>query len=219
MNNLIIQVTRLRDTAKKYEDEVCKLPFISTTQPAPQSECFAMVFNHLTLTLELLSHYHSIWSKPRIVLTEDEKIRIRKENGQRCVLITKWLFVDSLSSIEYSAKVVISHYDPESSAKKLLKSRSRYVYLRDIIRNSWNEKLISINDYQNWDNIIKLRNYIVHNNAIADIDTTIEVREIKLIGGKGNQFQGNLNSYATLTEVVVEQYLTWLKALIKEYGT
>ena len=107
MKRVLEKVARLREKSKQYGDEITRVLRISPNVSAPRSGCFGMGFNHLTLTLELLTHYYSLWGSPSIKvssvkLSSEETARIRKENGERCMMALRWLFTGSLSSIEYS---------------------------------------------------------------------------------------------------------------------
>jgi len=219
VEQLVKKVAKLREKTRQYGDEISKLLSISPSVSDPRTGCFAMIFNNLTLTLELLSHYHSLWSRLNVkVSTKEEAARIRKENGERCIMILKWLFVDSLSSIEYSTKVSVAFYGGASPAKNLAKVKGQYIYLSDIMRNSKNFNLIDDTEYDDWQNLIFLRNCMVHNNGISDRDKIFDIAGIRVVANIGKMLQGKLGFFAILAEVAIERYLAWVKALIKEYG-
>jgi len=120
--------------------------------------------------------------------------------------------------MEYSAKASIASYPKNSPAKNLIKVRGRYVYLGDIMHNSLNYGLISDNECEDWQNLIFLRNCIVHNNAISDRDKTLDIAGMSIEASAGKMLQGKLDFFAIVNEVAIERYFTWVKALIKEYG-
>ncbi|GAH64662.1 unnamed protein product, partial [marine sediment metagenome] len=60
MEQLVKKVAKLREKTRQYGDEISKLLGISPDASDPRSGCFGMVFNHLTLTLELLDYYYRI---------------------------------------------------------------------------------------------------------------------------------------------------------------
>lgn len=185
----------------------------------PRHNCFPMILNHLQLTNELLSFYYFTWSKltANTIAAEREE-EIRRENIERCMMISNWAFILSLSSIEYSAKASVYAYGSASPAANLAKpkGKEKYLYLRDIMRNSKNVCLIDNSEYDDWENLIWLRNCIVHNNGIADCDKSFDIAGIRAEEGK--VLRGSLDSFVVLTEVAIERYFTWVKALIDKYG-
>jgi hypothetical protein len=189
----------------------------------PRSGCFGMVFNHLTLTLELLSYYYSVWINPPVKVSSvgmstEEKGRLKEENAERCMIALKWLFIASLSSIEYSTKLSVASYGEGSPAKSLTKvKRGQYVYLSDIMRNSKDFSLIDDDEYDNWQNLIFLRNCIVHNNAVSESDKIFDIAGTRVAASAGEVIQGKLDFFATVTGVAIDRYFAWVKALISRY--
>ena len=62
-----------------------------------------MIFNKTTLTLELLTYYNQFWNQT-FVGTPEAIERAKKENGERCIELTKAFFVGAISSIEFCTK-------------------------------------------------------------------------------------------------------------------
>ena len=93
-------------------------------------------------------------------------------------------------------------------------------YLEKIMGRSSSKdfNLINTNDYKDWRNLIFIRNCTVHNNAISDRDKTFDIGGMSVVANKGKMMQGNLYFFAVLTEVAIERYFTWVKALINKYG-
>lgn len=219
MQRLLKNIAELRKKVGQHGDEISQLLGISPDVSDPRSGCFSMIFNHLTLTLELLHYYHSIWERPRGKVSPEKRERLRQENGQRCMMALKWLFIDSLSSMEYSAKVSVAYYGGGAPAKSLIKvNRGQYVHLSNIMRNSKNLNLIHDNEYDDWQNLIFLRNCLVHNNGFSDSDKDFDIGGTRVVASAGKMMQGNLDFFAIVTEVAIERYLAWVKALIKKYG-
>ncbi len=218
MKQIIGTVAKLREKCRHYGDEISQLLGIPRDASDPRSGCFPMVFNHSTFTLEVLSYYQSIWTIPRVISNPVERDRLRKQNAERCNKALKWLFIGSLSSMEYSAKASVASYSEDSPAKNLTKVKGRYVYLSDIMYNSKKLGLIDNGECEDWQNLIFLRNCIVHNNAISDRDKTFDIAGTSVEANVGKMLQGKLDFFAIVTEVAIERYFTWVKALIKEYG-
>jgi hypothetical protein len=218
VKRVLQNVAKLREKSRQYGNEISQLLGILPDVPDPRSGCFGMVFNHLTLTLELLSHYYSIWSNPSVEISTEERERIKKQNAERCVMALRWLFIASLSSIEYSAKVSVASYGEDSPAKNLIKmERGQYVYLSDIMRNSKGCNLIDDDQYDDWHNLIFLRNCIVHNNAVSDSDRIFDIAGTRVAASAGGMIQGKLDFFAIVTGVAIDRYFAWVKALISIY--
>jgi hypothetical protein len=225
VKRVLENVAKLREKSRQYGDEISQLLGILPDVSDPRSGCFGMVFNHLTLTLELLSHYYSLWSSPSVKVSSvevstEERARIKKENAERCVMALKWLFIGSLSSIEYSAKLSVASYGEGSPAKDLTKvRRGQHVYLSDIMRNS-NSKdfnLIDDDEYNDWQNLIFLRNCIVHNNGVSESDRIFDIAGIRVAASAGEMIPGKLDFFAIVTGVAIDRYFAWVKALIRRY--
>lgn len=213
MQEILERIAKLRTHTKNMGDHVCNTLNLTPEISDPWSGCFAMIFNHSTLTLELLHYYHSIWNRTYTV-TPRELIRIKEENGQRCMEALKWLFVSSLSSIEYSTKSVIAVCKEKSPAHDLLPEGR--AYLSNIMRKSLKCDLITSNDNDDWQSIIFVRNCVVHNNGIADIDKECAIAGFKFESRAGKMMQGKLDFFLFLTEVGIERYYDWLQAVIKQ---
>jgi len=215
MESLIEKVTLLRDRCRDYGDRLGKLLAVSTDASDPRVGCFAMVFNHSTLALELLSYYRRIWQRPRGHSTADEIEQARMENWQRCNELCKGLFVMSMSSIEYSTKASIAYYGDGHLALRLVKKKGRFLYLSHIMTNSEREGLVHASAKLDWDRLIDIRNCVVHNNAIADQTEDYVIGGINVVTTKGKMLQGKLDFFATLTEVAVDLYFEWITALVQ----
>jgi len=216
-------VAKLREKSRQYGGEISQLLGILPDVSDPRSGCFGMGFNHLTLTLELLSYYYSVWSNPSVKVSSvemstEERGRIKEENAERCTIALKWLFIASLSSIEYSAKISVASYGEGSPAKSLTKvKRGQHVYLSDIMRNSRDFSLIDDDEYDDWQNLILLRNCIVHNNAVSESDKIFDIAGIRVAASAGEMIQGKLDFFAIITGVAIDRYFAWVKTLISRY--
>jgi len=220
LEQLLNEVAELRGKSEQYRDEISRLLGILSGVLEPRGSCFGKIFNNLTLTLELLSYYYSKWSRSSGNVSAQERDRIRRENGERCVMILRWLFIASLSSIEYSAKESVASYPKDSPVKNLVKVRKgQRVYLSDIMRKSKRSSLMDDDAYEDWQNLIFLRNCIVHNNGFSDENRSINMGGTTIAASVGKMIQGKLDDFAILTEVAIDRYFTWVKVLIQEYGS
>ena len=184
------------------------------------ANAFNMIFNGVTLTFELLNYYFDIWSKPYPLLAEEEKEKIKRENAERVLEITKWAFIDALSVIEYCAKVILKTVDTQRIKQlnanlqiKMEKGKKR-VYLSSIMELSWNAEFIDDEQYQAWKGLWEIRNTVVHNNAIADKDVKYKIGDIEIVFIKGKKLKGRLDTYIKLLDTTVDLYLKWLETLL-----
>ncbi len=215
MEDLIQKIVALRDQCKDYGDKVSDLLGISTDAKDPRSGCFPMIFNHSTLSLELLSYYYGVWKKPSAQSTAKAVEEARKQNWERCNELLKSLFVMSMSSIEYSTKASIAHYRNQPLADSLVKSKDRFVYLSYIIKRSEKNGLVDSNACRDWDGLIAVRNCVVHNNAIPHRTEDYVIGKINVVATEGIMLQGKLDFFAILTKVAIDRYFDWVTALIK----
>ncbi len=160
MKEGIDELIELRARCFAFEDS------LSTALGVPKGKApvsaQAMLGNHATLAAETLSYYYEVWGS--LTSVADPK-KTLQDNRQRVVDVLRALLIFSLSSLEYVAKVV----DQESPAVLNL-DRTKRIYLSKIMRASRDASLIDSADFDRWKALIELRNAIVHNNAIADVD-------------------------------------------------
>lgn len=104
METFISQTFEIRKKCEAYSNALgIRFPYDD-----PRTACFSMILNRTTQTLELLDHYYPIWKEYKTDLSEEETARIREENWQRCVEISRYLFVGAMSVIEFSVRNIIS---------------------------------------------------------------------------------------------------------------
>jgi len=105
METIVQLCVKLRDN--------CKSADFPNNSPA--DGCFAMIYNHATIVLELLNYYIQIWDhlgreiKRVPGLWPADRIReAKRDNTARVVSVLSDLFVHSLSSIEFGIKSAIA---------------------------------------------------------------------------------------------------------------
>jgi len=208
LKELLLSLNTIREKSKDYGDW---LTGIDPRYP----DSFAMIFNDTTLTLEILDYYYGIWKRKRLLPTDMIK-RLRKENAERILGITKWSFISALSIIEYSAKEMLKMANTSSFEYLRTKLQSgKRVYLSEIIERSKKITLIDEQQYGIWRALIEVRNAVVHNNAIADIDGGYEIDDIEINFVKGKMVRGKLNLFIKLLGITTDQYYKWLRALLQ----
>ena len=173
MDDLIELTGEIRDKCMCCRNSLSQEFDIS--EDSPPICAFNMVHNGATIALELLVHYRSIWVKKYRSIWIKKRERspkdisiAREENGQRVMEVTKWVFTACLSSMEYSAKRALKDWgDP------LEMDWSRRVYLSGIVEKSVKEGWIKECVAAQMDDILFVRNCLVHNNGVSDKKRTL----------------------------------------------
>ena len=202
LDEIITLALGLRQRSKAQAGELCGR-FNEPDTLAPIS-AFNMVHNHAVMTAELLHYYKAVWSK-KTVIAPELRDRILDENAQRVLEATKYMFLASLSAIEFSAKQAL-----KTQPSLLQLDWTRRIYLSNIL----NESLVAgwIDDETNdgFKDLIFVRNCLVHNNGISDED-----RELFNLVGKpvraneGQMLQGDLKLFLMYTCYACESFQTW----------
>ena len=168
------------------------------------------------MLVEILTIFHNHWAKPTVRLSTSEIEQIRRDNWQRCNhLYRDLLFIMIMSAIEHRAKVAIEYYDYHPVAINLRNHKKDYLYLRDIMRNSKNI-LITENAYEDWSNLIDIRNCVVHNNVISKENGTMKIGDLIVIEKKDEMIQGKMDFFLSLSEISIDRYYEWVISLINK---
>jgi hypothetical protein len=184
-----------------YSEQIAKSMNIATSDnPA---SAFIMIFNKITLGCEVLHNYYKIWSKSYTLNKKDIE-RLKKDNGERIITIERMIFIESLSSIEYVSKEFIKSY------QNIFGSLSGRIYLINIFDKSRREGILSNEDHDKWNGLIKLRNKIVHNNAISDENYSVDFNSFKLELVNNQMTTGDLNFLPNILDWMLVSYKDWL---------
>jgi len=201
MEKVLEQVKQLRKKTYDYGEEVAKSIGVQSNEI--QANVFPMIFNKLTIGLELLNYYHEIWRKiirPKYSSIEEAK----KENWERVITIERMIFIEVMSSIEFCFKEYVKKY-PEK-----IDNITGRIYLSKIINKS-NEKDIVVNSESTlWGGIIELRNALVHNNGISDESAEYVYPNCKLILSENKMIQGDLKLFLDLIDWLLESVKSWI---------
>jgi len=201
MKDILKQTFQLREKADSYGEEVAKVIGIQPHE-IPAS-VFAMIFNDLTIGLELLDYYYRVWGKT--THTKHSSIEeAKKENAQRVIAIQKMIFVETVSSIEFSAKAYV-----KQNPQKISKFKGR-VYLRMIMEKLKDNDIISDSAFTLWEGTLNLRNTLVHNNGISEIDAEYGYPKCRLRLRKDKMIQGNLKMFPSLTDWLLDSLKSWI---------
>lgn len=214
MEKLVKQVWNIRNICKGYDKKLCKILKIKNSAEDSRTGCFSMMFNQATLAFELLDYYYGKWnnSNKLPLLTEEEKRRTIKENGERCMEISKMIFIASMSSIEFSVKKSILLYPKSELCKFYLEKQknNKFVsFYKIMIKKS--KYFMTEKENKSWEFLITVRNATVHNNAFSNKSEKIKINGRNFEIKKDKMMQGKLDHYVFLTEKVIDSYYNWVK--------
>lgn len=175
----------------------------------------SMCYNRAIITIEIIQVYNDWWSNPNPVefrsMSTTQIIQLRQENAERVKMVGKSLFIDSLSSIEYSMKETCKTYHDILNI-----DFSRRQYLRNLISESHQAGLVNEKTRSRWHCLCELRNTLVHNNGISDIDLEMDFPTGEIVTmTKGTMTQGNLKFFPQLTCWAVGAYADWIASFLR----
>ena len=121
------------------------------------------------------------------------------------------MFVFSVSSFEFSAKRAAKLYpyilDIDFSKRR---------YLRHVLEKSADKGLIDSGTFRQWCDLLEIRNCVVHNNSISDVDKIIRFPDGLNIELKiDTMIEGNLRTFPALTHWMVNGYARWCASFLQ----
>jgi len=199
--------------SKKYAEHVSEN--ISDRQNDVRGMCFWNIHNRIQITREILSFYGKSWDVAGIDVNDEE---LGGEIAERIVTVTKNLFVDIVSTIEKTSKEAVAIYESTGVRKKSLDNRS-FLYLRNIIQATAELRIISKEEFGEWEDILVMRNLAAHNNSISDRSKKFEIAGITISMRPGRMMKGPVNTFIVLSERIIDLFYHWLKAMDAESKT
>jgi hypothetical protein len=165
-------------------------------------------FNHATVALELSTFYFSQWQTAPAHLAQLHD-KMRQENFERLIVVGSSLFIRAISGCEFQAK------NGNRQFPLILELTKNRPYLSDILHRSRIRGLLTDDVKLLWDGAIRVRNCLVHNNAVADEtaqwtfgpDLTIAFQD-------GEMSRGTIMMMPRLTKWVVGAYADWCDAFL-----
>lgn len=176
----------------------------------PRVGCMNDIGNGAKLTLELLSFYERLWSKE--VIDKPEIInKLRQQNGERCNMITKWLFVNTISTLEYNIRRLV-----KGSGNPLEECCREDVGFWSSLGNiSLRHKIMKSDKSEIGKFIIEMRNSIVHNNCIPRITAEVEIDQRKFIMKRDEMSKGELDTFAIFVSWLTDWFFDWCQRIEK----
>lgn len=91
------------------------------------SLCFNSIYNHAVLSFESLDNYYNLWGhRAPTHMTESKRQEIIKDNTERCIEVTKSLFISSVSLIEFNIRNIIDNTENHILSSYINRSRKAY---------------------------------------------------------------------------------------------
>ncbi len=176
---------------------------------------FRSIWNTLVLTVESLECYKKQWSTESLTgKTPGDIKRLQDQRWDRVTQISKWAFISTVSSIEYSLKMLIQR--AQNGPLKPLAKRKR-VYLREIINHSKKSSMIDDDTHKQWIILLKLRNLSVHNATFAEETGDYRVRDVLIQFREGEMLQGNLMFFSNMIDSIVHFFKRWLEVFLNKH--
>ena len=176
-----------------------------------RSMCFWNVYNRAVLTKEVVTFYNTTWK------SMDIPVDLGPEFMERIVTVTRDMFVDTVSSIEKAAKDSVKAYKRSMLREKSMEGRN-YLYLRNIIAASAEMSYISKEDFQEWEDILVMRNLVTHNNSVADRSKVFEINGLKLSMRPNRMMKGPPVTFVKLTSRVLDLFFEWLMTIDEAFS-
>lgn len=207
MQDVFPAVKHTRETSAQLQEHLAARHGLSAAESP--LDALGMCHNISVMSLELLYYYLQVWGGTVAKGTVTEDKRIRHENGERVVLITKTLVIMSLSAFEFGAKQAVL-----TRPGKVEFAGGR-IYLPKIMHASVQAGLIGPETCTCWEGLTKLRNCLVHNNGIADETATYTYPGgLTVALSNGRMTQGNLHFFPGLTNWATGAFADWCEAFL-----
>jgi len=167
-----------------------------------------MASSKLVYSAEAIGFYFQHWE-----MMERRGVRgtpaILKENEDRIGHIQTSTFTSLISSFEATAKLALA------SRRHPLKLGNGRIYLRKMLDESFRLGLIDDADISFWIGALKLRNSIVHNNAVAEDSMRIVLGDGYHIEFRpGEMIQSTPRKSVLLQAAAVKAYVRWCRAFL-----
>ena len=170
-----------------------------------------MIFNTLTLGLELLNFYYTTWGKTsQTNCTSVEEAKT--QNDERVILIQKMIFIATMSAIEFCFKKYINQFPHKIGD---CRNRQGRVYLSRITKESEDNSIINTT-LIGWQGMIELRNSLVHNNGIAEKTENYTYPNCTLTLENGKMTRGNLKLFPYLIDWLLDSSKEWITEMNKK---
>ncbi|MFW9888994.1 MAG: hypothetical protein ACFFER_12475 [Candidatus Thorarchaeota archaeon] len=210
MNNLGIIIEKL--DAMRLEAVNKHGSWILKTEPNAFN-VFSVFDKVVTVPLELLVYYKALWENPATRQPAHDM-------EERIKVITSMCFVSCLSALEYFMKDCLRKTvkGPLLSWYKGIRKEKRHISFYDILEESRDEGILSQSDFDKLDGVRLLRNALVHNNGISDLDYKWKIDDVILEFKKDHPVRHKLWAYSGLIETINRQTGGWAKEYLEPHS-
>lgn len=175
-------------------------------------DIFSLLDKATTVPLELLVYYKDTWKNPEHRQPEHDMI-------ERVKVIMNMCFIAFLSMIEHFMKDCLSRL----TSGRLLhwyqeeKGKSSHLSFYSLLSASKSSKIISESEFDIWNGARILRNSLVHNNGIGELDETWNINgtSVKFRKNKPNRYKLYIPAYIIL--LLSEYTRLWLERFLKDH--
>ena len=167
-------------------------------------------FNAMVMYLELLDFWYAHWADlGRERLTRAEVEQIGQENGERVVMALMHMTVAVLSAFEAGAKQVVRERNILSTMP------TGRLYLGSVLKQSYEDKLISQADNSFWLFVREFRNATVHNNSVAECTMSLALESGATMNLISNTMtRSSIGDMMSFIESIVAKYIAWCDAAL-----
>ncbi|MBQ6548138.1 MAG: hypothetical protein IJL79_04260 [Candidatus Methanomethylophilaceae archaeon] len=187
---------------------------IADRENDPRSMCLWNIHNRMMISQEIMNMYERTWGSDDFPDVDDDTVG---ELMERVMVVTKDLFVDVVSAIEKAVKDCVSIYKTSGLKEDALRKTS-HLYLRNIMDSAVRRGLIDDRTFDEWDDILVIRNLVAHNNSVSDRNKRYSVGGIAISMRAGRMMKGPLNTFIVLTGRIIELFYDWLILMHREFG-
>jgi hypothetical protein len=207
MEDIVKLYWNLRAESERYGDEVGEI--FGVGHHEDPASFLGRAFNSITMTLELLDHYHTLWGKlnPKEFPKPEET---REQNGQRVTLLQKMCFIELMSAFEFSAKRTVLVNE------QLFGKFKGLIYLTVVMERSKDKGLLSEDQLHLWKGASILRNSLVHNNGFAEKNEVYSYPQVRVTLRSDRMSQGNLKLFGLVSKWLLLEARLWLENANKQ---
>ena len=203
----------LSDACRQYAESVMR--DIADRDNDARSMCFWNIHNRMRISEEIMANYEKLWSSEGFPEVDEDT---EAELVERVMVVTKDLFVDVVSAIEKAVKDCVGIYRGSGLKEDALKMSS-HLYLRNIMLCAQKKGLIDRRIFDEWDDILVIRNLVAHNNSVSDRNKRYAIGGIAISMRAGRMMKGPLNTFIVLTQTIIELFYSWLNLMHRAYGS
>ena len=194
----------LSDQCRQYAEAVSR--DIADRENDPRSMCLWNIHNRMRISEEIMTFYERSWGSDDFPEVDDDTVG---ELVERVMVVTRDLYVDVVSAIEKAVKDSVGIYKKTGLKEDALKMSS-HLYLRNIMVCSQRKGLINGRTFDEWDDLLIMRNLAAHNNSVSDRNERCEIAGIVVSMRAGRMMKGPLNTFIALTQRIIELFYDWL---------